>query len=558
MIASILRCAATATLVAAAFSSLSAAAAPPTLEFLYPAGGRRGGSVAVTAGGKFETWPLQIWTDTPTIKAKAGKDKGAFTFEIDSAAAPGPHLVRVFDEKGASSPAVFIVGEQGELQEAEPNDETSQAQVIESLPTTLNGRLEKRGDVDTYAIKLETGQCLTAALLGRRLGSPMDPLLHLQDPSGEEIAFVHDGLGLDPLLVHHVQRSGTYLLRVSAFAYPPAADVNLTGAPADVYRLSLGVEPPIRFAIPAGGQRGAAGRIQLYDWFGNAVGLKELSALAPSAEEESILLSTNLLGEKLPLSLGSGRESTEAEAKESSQPLTPPVAITGCIEKSGEEDQYAFAMKQGERWTVSTLPAALASPVDLIVWRIENDQKKRLAGNESDNPAPVPPFTFDVPADGVYRIIVADMEHRGGPEFVYRLAVSPAMPGVAAALDADQYVVTPGQPTAIKLNVVRKNGHAAGLVAVAVDLPAGVTATSAAVPEKGGDVTLTLTAAADAPPANQPFHVMILGTDRKKPEAWTAARDLRNGTGQELIALTEQIWLTVPPRPPTTAPAAPK
>src|SRR4029077_9396083 len=36
-------------------------AAVPTLDYLFPAGGQRGTSVTVTAGGKFESWPMKVW-----------------------------------------------------------------------------------------------------------------------------------------------------------------------------------------------------------------------------------------------------------------------------------------------------------------------------------------------------------------------------------------------------------------------------------------------------------------------------------------------------------------
>ena len=39
-------------------------AAAPVVEYLYPAGGQRGTMVTVTAGGKFEPWPVKAWTST--------------------------------------------------------------------------------------------------------------------------------------------------------------------------------------------------------------------------------------------------------------------------------------------------------------------------------------------------------------------------------------------------------------------------------------------------------------------------------------------------------------
>jgi hypothetical protein len=68
------------------------------------------------------------------------------------------------------------------------------------------------------------------------------------------------------------------------------------------------------------------------------------------------------------------------------------------------------------------------------------------------------------------------------------------------------------------------------------------------VPEKGGELNLTLTAAADAKPAAGPFRVMVVGTDPAQPAAWPAVFALKKEAGQELIEQTTALWLTVAPQ----------
>src|SRR5260221_357970 len=89
-----------------------------------------------------------------------------------------------------------------------------------------------------------------------RAAPPPPPPPPATSPAGNECAFVHDGLGLAPLLAYQAKASGTYVLQVSAFAYPPVADVNLAGGAADVYRLGITTGPFVRFAMPAGARRG--------------------------------------------------------------------------------------------------------------------------------------------------------------------------------------------------------------------------------------------------------------------------------------------------------------
>src|SRR5689334_14182357 len=77
--------------VAAAIQLLvqSAFAAPPKVNHLFPAGGQRGQSVAVSGAGDFSTWPVQVWSDRAGVSFTAEKDKGKFKAEIAADAAAG-------------------------------------------------------------------------------------------------------------------------------------------------------------------------------------------------------------------------------------------------------------------------------------------------------------------------------------------------------------------------------------------------------------------------------------------------------------------------------------
>jgi hypothetical protein len=224
--------------IAAAFllCATSARAVPPVVDSIFPAGGQRGATVAIAASGKLEVWPVKIWTDSPGLRFEAGEKSGTLTAHVAADAPLGPHLIRFYTADGASALRCFMVGDQSEVAEAEPNDESAKAQAVKELPVTINGQLERSGDVDCYAVQLQAGQCLVASVQGRRLGSAIDPMLHLVSEDGTQLAFVHDGLGLDPLLVYRAEKTGRFIVRVSAFAYPPAAEVKLAGGKDAVYQ----------------------------------------------------------------------------------------------------------------------------------------------------------------------------------------------------------------------------------------------------------------------------------------------------------------------------------
>src|SRR5262249_4284672 len=84
--------------------------------------------------------------------------------------------------------------------------------------------------------------------------------------------------------------------------------------------------------------------------------------------------------------------------------------------------------------------------------------------------------SFTAPADGEYRLVVPDLNGRGGPRFPHLPSVLEPRPDFTRPLTADRFDLTPGKPTKIIVAVQRKDGLAEPIEIVAEDLPAGVTA----------------------------------------------------------------------------------
>src|SRR5579885_710126 len=177
-------------------------AAPPALTYLYPAGAQRGQTVEVTAGGTFERWPVRAWVDRPGVEVRAAKERGKLTVAVARDAIPGVCWLRLYDEQGASGLRPFVVGTLPEVQEQEPNDTPASAQVLPSASVVVNGRLQKAGDVDAFAIRLHKGQTLVASLeANHTLGSPLDGVLQVRSADGFVLAQNNDEHGLDPQVV---------------------------------------------------------------------------------------------------------------------------------------------------------------------------------------------------------------------------------------------------------------------------------------------------------------------------------------------------------------------
>lgn len=228
-------------LLAAAFKVQSAA---PSLEALHPVGFARGTTNVVKIVGKVDPWPPQIWGAGAGVEITALTNKNELQFVVAADATPGVRLIRLFNDEGASEPRPFVVGAGRELVETEPNNQAGSAMAIPQLPITINGRLDKSGDVDSYLVQVPAGQRLVAAVDSYVLMSRLDAVLRLMTTNGMQLAWNHDFATLDPRLDWRAEADTSVVIQVFGFAYPATADIKLTGGDGVIYRLHLSVEPP--------------------------------------------------------------------------------------------------------------------------------------------------------------------------------------------------------------------------------------------------------------------------------------------------------------------------
>ncbi len=225
--------------------STSALPAPPAFENIFPAGGQIGSRVETQLSGKGldKETPL-VWSSDPHLMVLGGDKPKTFFLSIAKETAPGPYLVRLYNDEGASPPRIIEVGKFEEKLEKEPNNNLAEAKLGEArMNITLNGVLDKAGDVDTFAIPGQKGKRIRFELHGYALGSPMDPAMRLLNDRGIEIAAGHDTTNLDPRMEYTPTTDGPIYVQLFAFAHPPAADVAFKGSANHVYRLIVTDEP---------------------------------------------------------------------------------------------------------------------------------------------------------------------------------------------------------------------------------------------------------------------------------------------------------------------------
>jgi hypothetical protein len=191
----------------------------PWVSEVFPLGGREGTSATVA---------LQGWNLTSD------------TLRLDTR--PDSALVRsavIGADQGFLCPVGYAVDALPEIIEAEPNGTLGEAQPV-VLPVAINGRIGTPADSDGFRFTGQAGQTLVAEVIARRLGSPLDSLLRLLGPDGQELALNDDckdpSLGLithhaDSYLRAELPQDGAYQLRIG--------DTQRQGGSAYAYRLQL-------------------------------------------------------------------------------------------------------------------------------------------------------------------------------------------------------------------------------------------------------------------------------------------------------------------------------
>jgi hypothetical protein len=505
------------------------------VTFLSPAGGQRGTTVEVTAGGSFDKWPVEVWVSGKGVTAVAGKDKGKLTVTVAADAEPGPYWVRVYDDTGSSGLRPFVVGTRRELAEKEPNNDPGEAQAVDPPAAVVNGRLEKSGDVDTFAVKLRKGQTLVADVEAHRtLRSPMDAVVQAVSADGFVLDQDNDTLGLDPRVVFTAPADGTYLARVFAFPATPDSSIKFAGAETFVYRLTLTTGGYIDHSWPLAVPADDPGTVELVGW--NVPVAAKAVAVPPGRGpvrvfHPEVANTATVAVEPHPCWVA------DAVPME---PLTPPFTVSGKLTSPREAGRFMVAGRKGKPLTLSVAARDLGFPLSPVL-TVSDPAGKVVGRAEPRGPNDDVELTATPTEDGPLTVEVRDLFRAGGPRYAYRLTVRPAEPDYTLTVASDRITCPPGKPTDLAVTMNRKNGFAKDVTVTVEGLPDGVTAAVAKSDAKA--ITLRL----EAKEKFAPGPVRIVGTVAgEKHLARTATAALADfGTA------VEDLWLapagTAPP-----------
>jgi hypothetical protein len=195
----------------------------PRPTAVYPAGGKIGEEIEVKfigdAAGDF----------TQKYKLPAEQiDEYGLVAGTGSSLSPSANSFRLSDVPNAL--------------EAEPNNDRTTATPA-AFPAAFNGILQESGDQDFFKFTAKKGQQFDVECFGRRIRSPIDPVMYLYDANGRGIASNDDSRGPDSYFRFNVPADGEYTLMVRDHLQRGGADF--------VYRVEfLPIQPKLTLSIP--------------------------------------------------------------------------------------------------------------------------------------------------------------------------------------------------------------------------------------------------------------------------------------------------------------------
>lgn len=213
----------------------------PYLETIFPLGGQRGTENTVTVtGANLDT--------VASIQISIGAETPA-----------GEQSLRVQTPSGlATNPHPFAIGNWTEMVETEPNNTTGNATAV-TTPITLNGKIDKSGDVDYFSFEIEAPQLLVFEVEALNLSSKLDALLTLYGPGKpmedsenmawndgkEQVLMVNDdGISADARIDWNFEEAGKYSVAIR--------DLNNQGGETYPYRLNIRpLEPDCQLSVVA-------------------------------------------------------------------------------------------------------------------------------------------------------------------------------------------------------------------------------------------------------------------------------------------------------------------
>ena len=520
---------------------LSQAGEAPAISRIVPAGGQRGTTIDVKLVGKSGDGDLRIIGDDDSIIFTPNEKKDAASVAISGTSRPGIHWLRFCNADGATELRPFVVGLIPEILETEPNGKLTEATAATSPSVTVNGVLEKSGDVDIFAVTLTKGQTLVAVMQANEiLESPMDGVLQIVNAQGTVVAQNDDDTSRDPRIVFPVPSDGTWYVRTFAFPAAPDSSIRFSGGADYVYRLTITSGAVIDHVEPA--MRSVQDSGTSLTLFGS--NLPSSTVSLPVDQQE--LVDPYVLPFRIPkIEMPSVVESQLAAERT----LSIPIAVTGRLTTVGDSAFFLNAIK-GQKLSIDVLAQRIGSLLDPVL-SVEDSTGKVIKesddiGGENHDAE----LHLTIPSDGQYRVIIRDRFQDHGDRYFYVLRCEETQAAYEATLAVTAGTHKPEKALEIPITIERRHGFVEPIEVRVEGLPEGVTF-ECPRSEKDGEsskkVTLKITGSAKEL-FRGPIRIVAESAESKRvqPVTFTTADK----------SPVSDFWLTVA-APATPAAAAP-
>jgi hypothetical protein len=499
--------------VTVTFFGTKALAAAPQIGNLGPHGLQTGATTTLTIDGSGLLPAPRLLLPVPVtaqvLKPGATANRIEIAVTLPAQVPPGLYPLRVATTKGVSNAVILGIDDLAQIPFA--------AQVAK-LPAALHGDLPG-GETLKIVFQGKKGQLIVVDLEARRLGAAFDPVVELYDPRHVLLGWSQGKpvLGGDARVTAVLPADGSYTVEMHDALYQ--------GSSPSLFRLRMGELRYADLVYPLGGQRGTRTAFQP---MGNLpmgapvnVDLRDALADVPFP----FFPQPGLIGPAPRILVGEFPEVLKTTPPAGKlQEVTAPAIINGRISRAGEEDRYRLLVKPGMSLRFDVLAARAGGPLDGVL-SIRKETGEEMARSDDRDDTVDPGMDFTVP-DGFSALVVAlkDLEGRGGPDFVYRLSITPAdYPDFRLTLFEERHQVPAGGAAVIRVRAER-TGYTGSIKLALPGLPAGVQVSGDEIPAGATDTLLTLQAPAALSPVQALVQIVGASTDPKAPRKHIALR----------------------------------
>ena len=278
----------------------------------------------------------------------------------------------------------------------------------------------------------------------------MDAVLQVVSSDGFVLAQNDDDVGRDPRIVFEAPADGTYIVRLFAFPATPDSSIRFAGGDAFVYRLTLTTGGFLDYAFPLAVGRDGPEAVEAVGW--------NIPAAARLLAGPGVGCARRVRGRPTPRwpapprSVGSPspRRSRPSPTirRDPRRSRVPSRSAAGST-RPATRTSSASRCSKGDKRVIRVESRALGRPLDPVLRVLDSGGKVLAESDDTGRNDRDLERSFTAPADGEYRLVVRDLNGRGGPRFAYLLSVLEPRPDFALSLAADRFDLTPGKPTKI-------------------------------------------------------------------------------------------------------------